>query len=443
MRFCTSCGQPANGETGLCAGCAGLAGEAAAANATSSGLLAAPVATDSLTQAAGPAVAEASRPPRAGTSGPSLTQAAGPAGAGTSGPSPTQASGRPAAETSGLPPAGGSGLAPAGGSGPARTTSPHASLRTFGLPTPARRPDLPPRRRGPPGEPPWPPAAPPATGRPRHPVPAGPRSHQLRAQPETGSTRAVPPRRLPGGTAGVSTGSPRRSRMVAAGVMALTLVAAGATGIVLSGQNGPRPASMPAPSRTKSSHAPGRGTGGAAAPGTAPAPAPSHTPRAASPSGPAFSSAPASTPASTASPAAPARATAPGARPGGAREGAGSWQRQAILSLLGQYFDVINRHDYPGYLALLTREEQQDWTAALFASGFRSTTDSGGALTGISPAPDGRPVAAVTFTSRQSPAVSVNHSETCTRWHILLFLEQDGHGYLIGDPPPGYTAIYA
>ena len=214
MRFCTSCGQPANAETGPCAGCAGPAGEAAAANAASSGLLAAPVVTDSLTQTPGPAPAGGSGSAGAGTSGPSLPQAAGPVGAGTSGPSPTQASGPPAAETS--------GPAPAGGSGQARTTGPHASLRTFGLPAPgpADGPALPgpwpPRRtavapgrasRDRPSSPPRPsrasrdrPSSPPRPGRPAKPSaadPAGTRQHARGAA-------LVAPRRDGGCPAGVA-----------------------------------------------------------------------------------------------------------------------------------------------------------------------------------------------------------------------------------------------
>jgi hypothetical protein len=121
----------------------------------------------------------------------------------------------------------------------------------------------------------------------------------------------------------------------------------------------------------------------------------------------------------------------------------GNTTKQRILSLLGKYFAVINAHDYQGYLALLSPQAQQGWTAAAFASGFQATQDSGQTLTGISTAADGRTVAAVTFTSHQAPAASVNDSQSCTIWHILLFLEPAGNGYLIGDPPPGYTASYA
>jgi hypothetical protein len=110
-----------------------------------------------------------------------------------------------------------------------------------------------------------------------------------------------------------------------------------------------------------------------------------------------------------------------------------------VLWLLARYFTVINAHDYPGYLALLSPEERQGWSPALFDSGFRSTTDSAETLTGISTAADGRTVAAVTFTSHQDPAASVSHS-ACTQWHIQLFLEQNGGSYLIGEPPPGYTS---
>jgi hypothetical protein len=115
----------------------------------------------------------------------------------------------------------------------------------------------------------------------------------------------------------------------------------------------------------------------------------------------------------------------------------------SIVTLLDQYFAAINARDYQGYIGLLTPQEQQGLTPAQFASGFRSTVDSGARFASISTAADGRIVAVVTFTSRQNPVDSVNHREACTNWRISLFLEPNGSGYLIGKPPPGYQASYA
>jgi hypothetical protein len=114
-----------------------------------------------------------------------------------------------------------------------------------------------------------------------------------------------------------------------------------------------------------------------------------------------------------------------------------------IVTLLDQYFAAINARDYQGYIGLLTPQEQQGLTPAQFASGFRSTVDSGARFASISTAADGRIVAVVAFTSRQNPVDSVNHREACTNWRISLFLEPSGSGYLIGKPPPGYQASYA
>lgn len=114
-----------------------------------------------------------------------------------------------------------------------------------------------------------------------------------------------------------------------------------------------------------------------------------------------------------------------------------------IVALLDSYFSAINGRDYQHYIALLTPQEQQTVTPAQFSTGFGSTKDSGELLQGISVAAGGTTVAAVTFTSHQNPAESINGSESCTRWHILLYLQPNGNGYLIGKPPASYKASYA
>lgn len=114
-----------------------------------------------------------------------------------------------------------------------------------------------------------------------------------------------------------------------------------------------------------------------------------------------------------------------------------------VAGFLGQYFTAINTHDYQSYVSLLDPTMQQDMTVQQFDSGYRSTADSNETLTGVSTAADGDTVAAVTFTSHQDSADSVDHKETCTDWKISLFLEQASTGYLIDQPTSSYHAAYS
>jgi hypothetical protein len=106
----------------------------------------------------------------------------------------------------------------------------------------------------------------------------------------------------------------------------------------------------------------------------------------------------------------------------------------SVADFLDQYFSAIKSHDYQSYASLLSPNLQQDMTAQQFDSGYRSTSDSSETLTGIATAANGDTVAAVTFTSHQDPADSVDHKGTCTHWKVRLFLEQDNTGYLIDQP---------
>lgn len=115
----------------------------------------------------------------------------------------------------------------------------------------------------------------------------------------------------------------------------------------------------------------------------------------------------------------------------------------SVANFLGQYFTAINAHDYQSYVSLLNPQMQQDMTDQQFESGYQSTVDSDETLNGISAAADGDTVVAVTFTSHQNPAASVDQQEACTDWKIWLFLEQSGAGYLIDSPPSDYHASHA
>ena len=113
-----------------------------------------------------------------------------------------------------------------------------------------------------------------------------------------------------------------------------------------------------------------------------------------------------------------------------------------VTALLDRYFSAINRHDYAAYAQLLDPQALARSPASAFSSGDGSTADSDETLTGLADTSSGGVAAAVTFTSRQQPADSPDHS-ACDAWSITLYLVPQGTGYLIGLPPAGYQASYA
>jgi hypothetical protein len=115
----------------------------------------------------------------------------------------------------------------------------------------------------------------------------------------------------------------------------------------------------------------------------------------------------------------------------------------SVAEFLNRYFAAIGNHDYQAYDSLLSPQAQQGLTAAQFDSGYRSTADSAETLTGISTAANGDIQADVTFTSHQNPADSVDGTESCTNWSVSLYLQQNGSGYLIDQPPSSYHAFHA
>jgi hypothetical protein len=116
--------------------------------------------------------------------------------------------------------------------------------------------------------------------------------------------------------------------------------------------------------------------------------------------------------------------------------------RPQVETLLSHYFDGINTHDYAEYAGALNPAAQAKETESEFNSGYSSTADSAMTLTGLSDAGNGGLTATVTFTSRQSPAQSVDKS-ACNAWTLNLYLEPKGTGYLIGTAPPGYQPTYS
>jgi hypothetical protein len=112
-----------------------------------------------------------------------------------------------------------------------------------------------------------------------------------------------------------------------------------------------------------------------------------------------------------------------------------------VETLLSHYFHGINTHSYAEYASTLTPQEQAKQTQSEFSSGYSSTTDSAMTLTGLSDNGNGL-TATVTFTSRQSPAQSVDKS-ACNAWTLNLYLVPQGTGYLIGTAPAGYQPTYS
>jgi hypothetical protein len=116
--------------------------------------------------------------------------------------------------------------------------------------------------------------------------------------------------------------------------------------------------------------------------------------------------------------------------------------RPQVETLLSHYFHGINTRNYAEYASTLNPADQAKQTQSEFSSGYSSTTDSGMTLTGLSDTGNGGLTATVTFTSRQSPAQSVDKS-ACNTWTLNLYLVAQGAGYLIGPAPSGYQPAYS
>ncbi len=159
----------------------------------------------------------------------------------------------------------------------------------------------------------------------------------------------------------------------------------------------------------------------ASSPATSPPPGQSTTSGSPSPS----PSAPSPGPSDTLVSLAPAAAGYPGAG--------------AIQPVITEYFRAINSRDYAGYRT--TESQGNALTEQQFQTGFRSTVDSDVLITSITTAPDGRPAADVSFTSRQQPQDGPD-GESCTNWQVTMFFDANAGTYTIGAPPADYRASY-
>jgi hypothetical protein len=113
-----------------------------------------------------------------------------------------------------------------------------------------------------------------------------------------------------------------------------------------------------------------------------------------------------------------------------------------VETLLSHYFHGINTHNYAEYASTLNSVEQAKQTRSEFDSGYSSTADSGMTLMSLADNGNGGLTATVAFTSRQSPAQSVDKS-ACNAWTLNLYLVPQGTGYLIGTAPSGYQPTYS
>jgi hypothetical protein len=109
-----------------------------------------------------------------------------------------------------------------------------------------------------------------------------------------------------------------------------------------------------------------------------------------------------------------------------------------VDGFLVSYFTAINGHDYEQYARLLVPARRAQLTAAAFARGYGSTTDTGASIVGISSTGPGVAVT-VTFTSQQQAAPGVT---SCTDWDITLYLRRQGGTLLLGSPPRAYHAYH-
>ena len=118
---------------------------------------------------------------------------------------------------------------------------------------------------------------------------------------------------------------------------------------------------------------------------------------------------------------------------------AGHPDAAAIQPVITAYFRAINSRDYAGYLT--TQSPGHALTEQRFRTGFTSTVESSVLVTSITTAPDGRPAADVSFTSRQQPQDGPD-GESCTNWQVTMFFDDNAGTYTIGAPPGDYRASF-
>jgi hypothetical protein len=148
------------------------------------------------------------------------------------------------------------------------------------------------------------------------------------------------------------------------------------------------------------------------------------------------SASPSTSPSATATPS-PSQTGTVRAAPGVA----GNPVEPQVDAYLNRYFNSINTRNYSEYNSLLDAQKQQSDSRSSFDSGFATTKDSNEVLTGIEDTGGGSLTANVTFTSRQSPADSIDQN-ACNNWQLSVYLVLQSNGYVMTAAPAGYQASY-
>ncbi len=205
-----------------------------------------------------------------------------------------------------------------------------------------------------------------------------------------------------------------RTRKIVAIVVVLLLAGGGTTAWVVSHTQPAASQATPSPAPKTTSTAP---------PPRPQAPASSLTPSAAPTTSP--PSAPSTSPPTALSPEA-VQLT----------EGAASAQAPAVLNVLQRYFDATNAHNYPAWRTAVTTELAASQNQSSWEQGYRSTHDSSIVITAIKPYGSDGAVAAVSFTSTQSPTDAppdLPVGRIC--WQTQLPITNLSGGGQVGSPP--------
>ena len=208
--------------------------------------------------------------------------------------------------------------------------------------------------------------------------------------------------------------SPRRPLWIAVAV--IVVLAAGGGAFALISATGSRQAALP-PGHTPT----------AASSATLPPTQPAATQPASLQASTSPSASPSPSPSASPSVSPSVVSVAPGAKPAPAQ----------VEIVLSHYFQGINDHNYAEYASSQNAKGKADQPEASFDSGYATTADSRMTLTSLTPTGAGDLTATVTFTSRQAPADSVDHS-ACDAWTLNLYLVPNGTGYLITPAPSDY-----
>jgi hypothetical protein len=112
-------------------------------------------------------------------------------------------------------------------------------------------------------------------------------------------------------------------------------------------------------------------------------------------------------------------------------------QAQSVARFVTKYFSSINHRNYPAFRRLYEPVAVPITSEQAFLDDYRTTTDFGGVLVGLSRTAAGGWAATVTFRSHQKPGDST-YGTGCTDWKVMFFLPRPDRPYLFGPRLSGY-----